>query len=127
MSRAKNKDFDYYASKKYDGMMGRCYRSSDKSFPNYGGRGIRVCSEWIKDISTFRLWLKEELYNNGISKEEFVNNSRNMQLDRVDTNGHYTPENCRIVSAQSNSRNRRCVTNYVFVSAEGEEIDIREN
>jgi hypothetical protein len=54
MTKPKVKGFGYVSSKKYDGMFGRCYRKTDPSFPNYGGRGIRMCGEWIKDIETFR-------------------------------------------------------------------------
>lgn len=117
----KPKDFKYVTGKKYDSMMGRCYRNTDKSYPNYGERGIKVCASWIKSIYLFRDWIRKELTIRGISEEEFVKNSRKWQLDRIDVNGHYTPENCRIIDAQTNTRNRRKFGREV-VSAEGETI-----
>lgn len=118
----KKKDFNHITSKKYDGMMGRCYRPSDRSYKNYGDKGIRVSSEWIKDINAFRLWILSELNRVGLTVEEFVKNSKTIQLDRINVLGHYTPTNCRLVSQLTNSRNKKIRANLVIVSAEGETI-----
>jgi hypothetical protein len=32
--------------KLYQEMKRRCYNPNCSSYPNYGGRGIRVCEEW---------------------------------------------------------------------------------
>ena len=34
-------------------MKDRCYRSSDISFPSYGGRGIKVCDRWVNSFENF--------------------------------------------------------------------------
>lgn len=34
----------------YQGMKDRCYRTNNKHFSNYGGRGIKVCDEWLEDF-----------------------------------------------------------------------------
>lgn len=119
MSRVKS--YMHVSGKKYDGMMGRCYRGSDASYDSYGGRGIRVCKEWLIDIESFRSWLRAEVANVGLSLEEFVANSRRYQLDRIDVNGHYTPTNCRLATIQENSRNKR-TGRRVLISAEGEQV-----
>ena len=121
MPRA-NKDFGYYSGKKYDGMMGRCYRTTDRSYKHYGELGVKVAAKWIKDINEFRAWLLAELERIGVSVEVFCATPGNYQLDRIDPNGHYTPQNCRIVNRQTNSRNQRHIRNKVVESAEGEEI-----
>lgn len=121
---AKEKDFKYVSGKKYDGMMGRCYRESDRSYSRYGERGIKVCASWIKDINIFRLWLLSELDRNNISIELFISNSKSYQLDRINTDGHYSPDNCRIVTPQVNARNKERTKGQKIISAEGEEIEI---
>jgi hypothetical protein len=72
----------------------RCLNKKNISFNNYGGRGIKVCNDW-SDFEKFQTWA----LNNGYSKE-FV-------IDRIDTNGDYTPENCRWITQKENSNNKR--------------------
>jgi hypothetical protein len=76
-------------------MRQRCNNPKDISYPNYGGRGIRVCEEWDTDFQSFYTWA----IANGFSSE--------LQLDRIDTNGNYEPSNCRWVKRQTNMRNKR--------------------
>jgi len=124
---SRKKDFIYVSGKRYDGMMGRCYREADPSYKNYGGRNIRVSSICIKDINMFRAWLLTEMEKLGISVEDFVKNSKSIQLERKEVNKHYTPENCTLMSPQGNIRNRRNTVSKVMISAEGEEIAIKPN
>ena len=35
-------------------MKNRCYRLMDKSYDNYGKRGITVCEEWKTDFAVFK-------------------------------------------------------------------------
>ena len=119
--RVRKKDFTYVSGKKYDLMMGRCYREKDKSYPYYGERGIRVCSNWIEDINNFRQWILNYLKNNNIDIDEFILKSKYYQLDRIDSNGHYTPENCKFSSPQQNTRNRRG-NDKKIISCEGIEF-----
>ena len=79
----------------YSSMIKRCYNEKTNTFHNYGGRGIKVCDEWKNDITSFLEWCEE----NGFSKE--------LQLDRRDNNGNYSPENCRFVTPTVNLRNTR--------------------
>ncbi len=123
--KVKGRDFIYVTGKKYDNMMGRCYRLTDSSYSNYGERGIKVCENWLIDISNFRVWVLEELNKIGISVEDFVKDSKYYQLDRIDNNGHYMPNNCRIVVVQTNVRNRRKTLKQV-VSSEGNIINFQD-
>jgi len=116
--RIRKKTLDSVLGKKYDAMMGRCYRKSDRSYESYGVKNIKVCSSWILDLNAFRSWAKAQLETQKISQEDFCNNAKNYILDRVDSTGHYTPENCRFTDPQTSSRNtsRKRLT---IVSAEG--------
>lgn len=127
MARNRQKDFNYVTGKKYDGMMGRCYRESDRSYKNYGAKNVRVSETWIKDINTFRVWIVSELSRIGISLEDFVANSRYFQLDRINPDGHYTPNNCRLTGMQHNSRNKRINSTQKYISAEGNTVIVGES
>jgi hypothetical protein len=76
-------------------MVNRCGNPKDKHYELYGGRGIRVCAEWRENVDLYREWAVK----NGWAKE--------LQLDRIDPDGNYCPENCRFVSPTTNMLNRR--------------------
>lgn len=78
----------------YNAMMARCYNEKDDVYHHYGGRGISVDEEW-HDIKKFINWCE----NNGFDKK--------LQLDRIDNNGNYSPNNCRFVTPTVNLRNTR--------------------
>jgi len=102
----KRKNFRYYSGKMYDGMLGRCYRTQDRTYKQYGGKGIRVAASWISDTNAFRDWLRSELARDGFSEDDFVTYRSKFSLDRIDPLGPYTPENCRLTSLQEQSRNQ---------------------
>ena len=75
-------------------MKSRCENPKRENYERYGARGIKVCEEW-HEAKNFVEWA----LNNGYKK--------GLQLDRIDNNKGYSPENCRFVTATENSRNRR--------------------
>lgn len=76
-------------------MRRRCDNKNVKSFSDYGGRGIKVCAEWNESFETFRDWAFESGYKEGL------------EIDRIDVDGNYSPDNCRWVSRQINANNKR--------------------
>jgi hypothetical protein len=77
----------------WTGMKQRCNNPNSRSYPGYGGRGIKVCEEWQK-FSGFMQWT------------EFPKYERGLQIDRIDNDGDYSPDNCRWVAPSVNARNR---------------------
>ena len=124
MTMPRVRDFDYVAGKKYDSMMGRCYRESDRSFKHYNRLGIKVCTVWIKDVNVFRQWFREQLQKQDIPEHLFIAHPGSYQLDRkAGGSSHYTPDNCQFLSAQANARNKANVRR-IFTSAEGDEVEV---
>ena len=75
-------------------MKKRCYNSNEKCFKDYGGRGIFVDELWRDNFKEFYDWAT----SNGWNPE--------LELDRIDNNGPYSPENCRWITHQQNCINR---------------------
>lgn len=73
----------------------RCYNKNSKSYNDYGGRGIKMCREWVNDPKAFCDWA----LNNGWAK--------GLDIDRVNNNEGYSPENCRFSNRKVGNNNKR--------------------
>ena len=76
-------------------MYCRCYYPGTNGYKNYGGRGIKMCDEWINNPQSFYDWAMNNGYEEGLS------------IDRIDVNGNYEPSNCRWVTKEVQDNNRR--------------------
>lgn len=92
-------------------MKTRCSDPKAQNYPRYGGRGIAVCEEWASNFTAFRDWATAHGY------------SDSLQIDRIDVDGNYSPDNCRFVTAMVNANNRG---NNVWLVAFGERKTMRE-
>ena len=72
----------------------RCENPNEKQYARYGGRGIEFRFASVLEAG---LWILENVENV----------RRDLELDRIDTNGHYEPGNLRFVEGVVNRANRR--------------------
>jgi hypothetical protein len=79
----------------WEGIKTRCLKETHHSFPNYGGRGIKICPEWENSFIAFREWALANGY------------SADLSIDRIDVNGDYCPDNCRWVNSSTQAENKR--------------------
>jgi hypothetical protein len=76
----------------WKGMVRRCTNPSSADWVRYGGRGITVCSRWLR--------FEDFLADMGQCPD-------GLTLDRINNNGNYEPGNCRWTTWEQQMRNRR--------------------
>lgn len=79
----------------WHGMKERCYTVGCKDYKHYGGRGIRICHEWVNDYGAFRDWALNNGYADGLT------------IERIDYNLDYRPANCKWIPLADQATNKR--------------------
>lgn len=85
------KMYDYILKEKFYNMKSRCYGEKNISYKYYGGKGIKICDEWLNDYNKFKEWA----LNNGFRPF--------LTIDRIDNSKGYSPDNCRWVTQSFNT------------------------
>lgn len=108
MEKRKNIKHGLWCTRLYSihsGMKSRCYNKNDPSYYLYGGKGVKICDEWLGEygVLNFYNWSVENGYDDKLS------------IDRIDSDGDYSPDNCRwvnrIIQNNNTKRNHRITWN----------------
>lgn len=91
MARQGQRPAEYQA---WTNMIDRCENPNNPGFGNYGARGIRICHRWRNSFQKFLLDMGKRPSNLH-------------SIERENTNGDYTPENCRWAVKSDQMRNTR--------------------
>lgn len=95
----------------YHGMKQRCYNPASEYYFRYGGRGIKICDEWLDSYETFRAWAMENGYEEGLS------------IDRIENDSDYSPTNCRWVDQEMQNNNKE---NNVYITYKSHRFTINK-
>lgn len=96
--------------RRWHGIKRRCLCETDARYHQYGGRGIKVCEEWLASFDNFAEWA----LSNGYSDD--------LTIERIDVNGNYCPENCKWIRLREQSFNKR---DTKWVEYKGEYIQLK--
>jgi len=75
-------------------IKNRCSNPNNRSYNDYGSRGIKVCTEWRNDYQLFKNWALKNGYRKGLA------------LCRKDVKKNFTPRNCYFAKDAHNAPNR---------------------
>ena len=93
----------------WNAMVQRCYRTSSRAYPEYGGRGIQVCGRWKNSFENFLADMGKRP-------------SKAHSLDRIDPDGHYEPSNLRWATDKVQARNKRNTIRLEWPTGSGQMI-----
>jgi len=88
-------------------MLARCNKKTKQNYHKYGGRGITVCESWSNSKIVFYEWMIRKGFKQGLT------------VDRIDNDGNYTPENCRLITRAQNAKLGNIKNFYAGVDADG--------
>ena len=92
-------------------MKCRCFDTTHSSYKHYGARGITMSSEWANDYICFKNWAIQNGY------------ADHLEIDRIDVDGGYCPENCRWITHHAQTLNRR---DTLYISVNGVREKLRD-
>lgn len=94
---------------RWNNIKRRCRNETDARYHQYGGRGIKICVEWLESFDNFAEWALANGYE------------ENLTLERIDVNGDYCPENCKWITLQEQAFNKQ---DTKWVDYNGEHIQL---
>jgi hypothetical protein len=102
----------HYLYQTWISMKSRCNNKNAPNYAHYGGRGIKVCEKWVSNFHAFVSDMGERPYKH--------------EIDRINNDGDYTPDNCRWVTRKENMRNRRITVRVIIDGVEYLACDLAE-
>lgn len=94
----------------WNGMRARCRLKTHFAYAYYGGKGVKVCEEWL-DFQSFYKWATANGYNDTLT------------IERMDTDADYCPENCKWIPMSEQSKNK---SSTIWVTYCGKRMSLAE-
>lgn len=93
----------HWLYRRWTAMRTRCSCGNRCDSKYYHDKGIKVCDEW-SDFWSYVEWWDGQYIKWYMHNEPMFEKSR-LEVDRINGNGDYCPENCRLVTHRVNMNN----------------------
>lgn len=100
--------------KKWQSLKSRCLNHKAHNWKDYGGRGIKVCNEWL-EFTNFR----DDMYESYL-KHVSIHGEHDTTIERKDVNGNYNKDNCKWITEEEQHCNARTNKWFKAISPNGE-------
>lgn len=94
----------------YKSIQNRCYRKTDKSYHNYGGRGIKMSKSWYNSFNQFVVDMGQKP-------------TPSHSIERLDNEKGYSKNNCKWGTPKEQGNNQR--TN-VILEYKGKKMNVTQ-
>ncbi len=94
----------------WSSMISRCYNKKEKSYADYGARGVVLCQEWRESFDRFYADMGPRP-------------SPRHTIERIDPKGNYESSNCKWIPRAEQNTNK---TNNVFIEFRGQKKTVAE-
>lgn len=98
------------------GVKDRCTNPNLEHYDRYGGRGIKMCDEWLYSFESFAAWAYSAGYDDKLTGKE-------QSIERINVNGNYEPSNCKWVTQKEQMRN---TSRTVWIDDGGVKVPLSE-
>lgn len=85
----------------FKGILARCYNVNFPAYDRYGGKGVKVCEEWLSDYSLFVKWGIANGWEKGLDVDKDIR-AKELGIDAL----LYSPEMCQFVTRKKNCNAR---------------------
>lgn len=85
----------------FKGILARCYNVNFPAYERYGGKGVKVCEEWLSDYSSFVKWGLANGWKKGLEVDKDIK-AKQLGIKPI----LYSPEMCQFVTRRKNCNAR---------------------
>ena len=100
--------------KKWSSLKSRCINPKLENYKSYGGRGIKVCDEWLEFIN-----FRDNMYASYLEHVKLYG-EHNTTIERKNVNGDYNKDNCTWVTEEKQHYNTTTNKWFTAISPNGE-------
>lgn len=108
--------FEELSFHRWSAMVSRCYNKHDINYKNYGGRGVKICDEWL----VFENFYNDLYMIKGFDKSKYIKHEIELDKDICGFSKIYSLATCQFVSLAVNRKYKRNnIQPFVAISPNG--------